>query len=124
MVARADHSADSVKPCNKTTNDFGAQQALTVSVVIYSFEEGELGWIWRIRWIERIAQILNSDMAMSNDLTIVAQILRCAVVGDGWIGKGACIKTLRLNSDGEGCIGCDCLSDLRFNDHSRDHVRH
>lgn len=79
MVLSRDHGAHTVRARWKATLDRSLKEPFAVSRIVNTFEECKLGRIWRSLRRER-ADVLNSDMAMANDVSVAVEILRRSIV--------------------------------------------
>lgn len=79
MVPRRDHCAHAVDARGQATGNLSLEGALAVALVINTLEVGELG---RVGHFERAqaADILDRDVAVTDDVAALVQVLRRRVV--------------------------------------------
>lgn len=86
MVRSTVHSADAVNTSRETIGDGSLEETVTIAVVVDTLEEGKLLWVRRGLGGNVAAQILDSNVAMTNDVAVF-QCLGCRIIGGGWISK-------------------------------------
>lgn len=121
MISRSDHGADAVYTSWETIGNSSLQKTFAVPGIIYALEESEGGWVGRSSRLES-TDILDRDVAVTNDVAVLIQVLWCGIVVRGWVNEEACVEMLGLNGDVEGCVCWDFVADLWVGDHGCDHV--
>lgn len=87
VIACAGQGADSVCSGRKSSSDCDVEASIAVPGVIDTFEKHECAWVrWSSR-IKAVAQRLDGDMGMTNNLAPL-QGLRCCIIGYVGVGKG------------------------------------
>jgi len=86
MVGGGGHGAYSVVACRETTSDGGGEETLSVTCVVDALEESELGGVEGAGWVQRAAEILDSDVSVADNDSIFEE-LWCSVVGCIGVGK-------------------------------------
>jgi hypothetical protein len=94
---------------------------LIISGVINAFEEGECGWVRRIRRLH-VANVLNRNVAMTNDVAILVQVLGRGIVVSCWVGEETGAEVLCLHLDVERRVRGNLYAHFRVGNHGRDHV--
>lgn len=100
MVGCRSHGADSVVSRWKTTCYDSGQKTFSVTSIVDTLEEGELGSIEGSGWVERVAHVLNCDMSVT-DYETSGECLRSRIVGCIGVGKGSGDKVGHLDGDVE-----------------------
>lgn len=121
MVLGGGQGADTEVTSGKTTSDISGQETLSVTSVVDTLEEGELGWVRRSGGVERVTQILNSDVGVSDNLALAVELLRSSVVGGIGVGESTSLQILSLNSDCEVLLGLDVVAVLGECENRGDH---
>ncbi len=112
MVRRRVHGADTVETGGETSSDSSLKQTLSIAVVIDTLEKGEGLRVGSLLRCQVVAEILDSDVAVTNDLATL-ELLRCGVVGGQGIGEGSSNQVGELHLDVERLVGSDILSGAR-----------
>ena len=122
MVGRGNHGADTVVAGGQATGDGGGQETIAVTGVVDTFEEDELGSVWGGVGGEGASEILNSDVSVTNNLTVTVDLLGRRVVGVVRVGEGTGIKVRVLNVDVEVLVLIDIVIVSGAEENTRDHV--
>lgn len=112
MVRRRGHSAYTIVSGREATSNGGRKEAIVVAGIIDALEEGELGWIRRLGGIEGVAQVLNRDVGVADDLAAAVKVLWRRVVGELGVGECAGGEALGLHRDGEVFVCSYGLAEL------------
>lgn len=112
MVLGGGQSADTEVTGGETTSDISGEETLSVTSVVDTLEEGELSWVRRSGGVERVTQILNSDVGVSDNLTLTVELLRSRVVGGIGVGEGTGLQVLSLDSDREVLLSLNVVTIL------------
>ena len=122
MVGRGSHSANAVVASGKPPSDSRREPAIAITCIVNSLEECELSGIERSRRVQGVAEILDSDVGVADDLTTL-KLLGSRVVGVIGVGEGSSNEVGHLNFDIEGRVGRDGITALcRECDYGGDHV--
>lgn len=122
VVGGTSHGADTVVSSRQTTRDSGRELALSVSSIVDTLEESELGGIrWRRRR-QGVAEILNDDVSVADDGARAAELLGRGIVRAVGVGEGTQLHVLDLNGNVEVRVGCRLLAGDRAGDDSRRHL--
>ena len=122
MVRRGSHSANAVVASRKSPSNSRREPAFSITSVVDSLEEGELSGIERSGGVQGVAEILDSDVGVADDLAAL-ELLRGGVVGVIGVGEGSGYEVCHLDFDIEGRVGRDCVTALcRERDYGGDHV--
>src|SRR3569833_1512405 len=106
----------------KASGDHGLKKPLAVASIVDTLEEGELGRTRRGLGVQALAQILDRDVSVADDVALAIQRLGGGVVrGDG-IGEGTGLQTVDLNRDVEVLALLDLAVVRREEDDGRDHL--
>ena len=62
-----------------------------------TLEEGKVLWVWGLLGRDVVVQILNGDVAMTDNVAVRTQFLRCGIVGGQGIGEGTGVQVGQLN---------------------------
>lgn len=120
MVAGRSHSADTVGTSGETTGGGSSQQAVAVSVIVDTLEEGKSSRVRRSRAVDG-ANALNSEMSMADNLSAL-ESLGSRIVGGLWVGERASNEILGLDGESDILVGRNGITRLGVGDDSRDHV--
>lgn len=93
-----------------------------VSSIIDTLEESELGWIRGLRRVQGLAQILNSNVRVSNNFTTTVESLRSSIIGGIGVGERTSLETLGLDSDVEILTLLDGRTKLGEGDDAGNHL--
>ena len=121
MVGGRVHGADAVEASWKTCSNTGCQKTLTVAGIINTLEEGKRLRVGTLSGSEAAAEILNGDVAMTDDVSTL-QLLGSGVVGGKRISEDTSHQVGNLHLCGESCVWCNVVSRSREQDDGRDHV--
>jgi hypothetical protein len=122
VVGGAGHGAKAVVAGGKTTRNGDGQLSLAVAGIVDTFEEGEFAGIKGLGELEVVADILDNNVGVADDLTLAVQGLWCGVVGAGGVCEGAKVHVLELQLDVEGGKGREVVVELGVEDDGRHHV--
>lgn len=121
MVGRPGHGADAVVASRQATGDRRGEGALAVAGVVDTLEEGELGRVEGRGGGQRVAQVLDGDVGVSDDVA-AAELLGRGVVRAVRVGEGAQLHVGDLDGDVEVLVGRGLLAGDGAGDDGRDHV--
>ena len=121
MVGGGIHCADTIETGGQTSGDSSLKKTCAISVVVDTLEEGEGLRVRSLLGRQISAEILNSDVAMANDLAAL-KFLRSSVVGSERIGEGSSNQVRKLDLNVELLVGSDILSGAGEENDCRDHV--
>lgn len=121
MIGRGRHGANAIGAWSEPAGNRGIQTTLAIAVVIDALEEGKGYWIGRRARRDAIAERLDGDMRVADDVAVL-QKLGCRVVGGVRIGKGSGFQVEDLEIHGEVGVGGDGGAGRRVGDDGGDHV--
>ena len=121
MIGGRRDCAHTVGAGEQAGRDRGGKETLTVAVVVDTQEKGKSRWVRSSRWVQ-CADVLDSDVRVTDDIAIVIKLLWGGVVGRGGVRKVTSVQVLRLNLNIEGLVLLEGLSEARAHDDGRDHV--
>lgn len=123
MVRRGSHSANTVIARRKSSSNSRREPALSITSIVDSLEEGELSGIEGSGGVQGVAEILDGDVGVADDLAAL-ELLGGGVVGAIGVGEGSGYEVCHLDFDIEGRVSLDGVAALRWEcDYGRDHVR-
>lgn len=122
VVGSTGHSADTVVAGGKTTGDGGAKTSIAVARIVDTLEEGELRGIQRLVRSEGVAQVLDGDVSVANNVASVSELLRSRVIGVVGVGKGSQVHVGDLDVDIEVLVGLGLGAGHGACDNGRGHV--
>lgn len=109
MVGGTDHGADTVVAGRETASHGGLELAIAVSGVVDTLEEDELRGVRGVVGVQRVAEVLDSNVGVANDLAGAVEVLGRRVVGSVGVGEGTRGEVAHLDSDVEVLVGLDVL---------------
>jgi hypothetical protein len=121
MIRSSNHGADAVDTSGKTAGDAGRKETIAVAIVVDALEKGKLRGIRRGGGPE-IANLLNGDVTMANDVTVAIEALGRRVVVGGRVGEFASTQVSRGDDNVEVGQGRNLVARERVVDHGRNHV--
>ena len=122
MVGGGRHGAHAVVASGQPAGDGGRDETLAVSGVVDTLEESELGRIQRCGRAQRVSEVLDGDVGVTDNLAIL-EILRSRVVGARGVGEVAQDHVGHVHGDVERGGRVQVLVVGGADDHSRDHGR-
>lgn len=122
MVSGRVHGAHSVVASSQTVGDNGLQETIAVTIIVDTLEESKGGWVRRLSGGQVVTQILNRNMAMTDDVAVASYGLRSGIVGGQRIGEDTSVQVRELHLDIEGLVFSDIISRSREKDDGRNHV--
>ena len=122
MVGRGSHSADAVVASRKSSGNSCREPTVAITSIVDSLEEGKLSSIERSGGVQGVAEILDSDVGVAEDLATLELLWR-GVVGGISVGEGSGYEVCHLDFDIESGVGLNVGTALRRErDYGRDHV--
>lgn len=122
MVGGACHGADAVVTSRQTASDRGSELPLSISGIVDTLEESELGGIWGLGGSERVAEVLNDDVSVANNEALAVELLRRRVVSAVGVGEGSQLHVRHLHRNIKVCVGCRLLAGDGAGDDGRHHL--
>lgn len=122
MIGVGNHGANSVEPTWQAARDIGKDLILGIGRRIDAQEEREGGGVKRGSGVERAAEILNGDVGMSDDETVVVEKGGSTIVGELGVGEVAEAHADGVDDDLESCVLGDILVVAREGNQRRGHV--
>ncbi len=121
MVGGGVHCADAIEAGGETVSDVCGEKTLAVAVIIDTLEEVEDFRVRGAGGSESAAEILDSDVTVTDDLATL-ESLRSRVVCALSIGEGAGDQVLKLDLNSEGLVCVQVVSRTREEHYSGNHV--
>ena len=122
MVGGTDHGADTVVAGRETAGDGGLELAVAVTGIVDTLEEDELRGVGGVVRVQGVAEILDGNVGVTDDLAGAVEILGRGVVGGVRVGEGAGREVAHLDGDVELLVGLDVLVVLGVLEDGRHHV--
>ena len=121
MVGGRIHGANTISTSRETVGDNSLKKTLAVSIIVDTLEEGKYLRIRGRGSSDITVQILNGNMAMTNNIATL-HLLGRGVVGSQGIGENAGDQVRDLYLDVELSVGCKILARTGEDDDRADHV--
>ena len=122
VVGGSRHGANAIIASRQTTSYSSSQQTAAISSIVDALEKGKLLRIKRSLRVESAAGVLNSDVGVADDLTVVVEVLRSRVVGRRSVGEGSGVEVDHLHLDLEFRVGRNGVAVLRVDKDTGDHA--
>jgi hypothetical protein len=121
MVGSRSHCASTVEASSQTFSESSREFSVAVAVVIDTLEESEGLGVEGLLWVVILANILNSEMRVADDLAAI-ESLGSSVIGVVGVGEGTGLQIRDTDCEIDGCALGDVFSVGRADNHGRDHL--
>lgn len=115
MIPRSNHGAHTVHALGQPARNLRRQPALAITRVVDPLEKGELGRVRRGQ-SPQVANLLDRNVRVANDVPVLVEVLGCGVVTDARVDEVASAQVLGLDGHVEGRAGLQGVAGLRVQD--------
>lgn len=105
VISCGGHTAAAVASSSQPTIDRGGKEALTISLVVDTLEEGEFLWVGRVRAIDDLA----GDVSVANNVPTLKG-LGSGVICRVRVGERASCEVVDLDGDVESLISLNVVA--------------
>ena len=121
MVTGRRHGTHAVIPSRQAPFHSGGQASLSVTGIVDTLEESELGCVRRCGGCEVVAECLDGDVCVTHNLATL-ECLRSGVIGGIGIGEGAGLQIRHLYVDVKVRVSGNLVAGCRIRDDGGYHV--
>ena len=122
MVGGSGQCTDTIGTLRKTSGNFGLKTTVSVAGIVDALEESESDRVGGSLGVDIATQVLDSDMDVTNDNTLVIELLWSGVIRSIRVRESTGLEVVDLELNGEILVGFKVFVWSREQDHSSDHV--